>query len=56
VFTCYLLSSLMYLDSSTYDVCLLYVRMLDLIYMAMLSALYVRFDLFIYANFLNTLD
>jgi hypothetical protein len=37
VFTCYLLSALMYLDRSTYALCLLYVRMLDLIYMAMLS-------------------
>jgi hypothetical protein len=38
VFTCYLLGSLMYLERSTYALCLLYVRMLDLFYMAMLSA------------------
>jgi hypothetical protein len=37
VFTCYSLSALMYLDISTYDLFLLYVIMLYLIYMAMLS-------------------
>ena len=56
VFTCYLLSALMYLDRSTYDLCLLYVRMLDLIYMAILSALSARYDLFTYAKCLNKLD
>jgi hypothetical protein len=56
VFTCYSLSSLMYLDISTYSLCLLYVRMLDFIYMAILSARYSRSDLFIYAKCLNTLD
>ena len=56
VLTCYSLSDLMYLDRSTYALCLLYVRMLDLIYMAMLSALSPRSDLFTYAKCLNTLD
>jgi hypothetical protein len=56
VFTCYFLSDLMYLDRSTYALCLLYVRMLDLIYMAILSALSSRSDLFTYAKCLNTLD
>jgi hypothetical protein len=30
VFKCYFLSALMYLDRSTYTLCLLYVRMLDI--------------------------
>jgi hypothetical protein len=38
MFICYFLSDLMYLDRSTYALCSLYVRKLDLIYMAMLSA------------------
>jgi hypothetical protein len=38
VFICYLLSALMYLDRSTYALCLLYVIMLDMTYIAMLSA------------------
>jgi hypothetical protein len=56
VFTCYFLSALMCLDRSSYDLCFLYVRILYLIYMAMLSALSDRFDLFTYAKCLNTLD